>query len=263
FTSHLIGTLEEPGLTIDELFTKVKERVYLDSNRQQLPWTASSLIGTFTFFPYGLLDSFKPGENKPPPPSTDHPKSEEFVPPTTAQQRQGMQVLVADFNSTDATVQGAIEPMLGLALEGASFISNFDRARARAAGALLAAGATRIDEHLATLVAMREGLDVVISGSISQRGTGYRIAVKAVEPISGKTIATAENDAAGKDSLPTAVAKLAATLRKDLGDTAPEDVKLAQAETISTSSLEAFRSYGQAQELRSSGKWEEAIGYYT
>src|SRR5439155_6501705 len=89
------------------------------------------------------------------------------------------------------------------------------------------------------------------------------IAVKAVEPISGKTVATAENDAAGKDSLPTAVAKLAATLRKDLGDTAPENTKRAQAETISTSSLEAFRSYAQAQELRSSGKWEEAIGYYT
>src|SRR6185436_1382022 len=33
-------------------------------------------------------------------------------------------------------------------------------------------------------------------------------------------------------------------------------------ETISTSSLEALKSYAQAQDLRSGGNWEEAIRYY-
>jgi uncharacterized caspase-like protein len=49
FTTHLVSALREPGLTIDEVFSRVRERVYQDSGQKQLPWTVSSLIGTFRF----------------------------------------------------------------------------------------------------------------------------------------------------------------------------------------------------------------------
>ena len=49
FTTHLVAALREPGLTIDEVFTRVRERVYQGSAQAQLPWTVSSLIGTFRF----------------------------------------------------------------------------------------------------------------------------------------------------------------------------------------------------------------------
>ncbi len=49
FTHHLIRTLETPGLSIDEVFNEVRHKVYRDSDGRQIPWTASSLIGSFYF----------------------------------------------------------------------------------------------------------------------------------------------------------------------------------------------------------------------
>src|SRR5262249_102521 len=77
--------------------------------------------------------------------------------------------------------------------------------------------------------------------------------------VTGKTLASVRASATGKDQVPTAVTTLAASLRSALGDTSSEDAKRSETETITTSSLEALRSYAQAQELGSAGKWEEAI----
>ena len=185
------------------------------------------------------------------------------VPALPEAPHQGMQVLIADFTAPDPTLEGAVEPMLGLALEGASFISNADRGRARSEGMQVRREGTRLDESLAVLVALRDGIDVVISGSISQRGSGYRISAKATRAATQKTIIAATADATGKSDVAAAVGKLASSLRTALGDTSSPDSKLAQTETLSTTSFEAFQTYAQAQELRSSGKWEEAIRYYT
>ncbi len=45
FTSHLIQALREPGLSLDQIFNKVRQSVYLDSKGRQVPWTVSSVIG--------------------------------------------------------------------------------------------------------------------------------------------------------------------------------------------------------------------------
>ena len=45
FTSHLISTLKEPGLSLDQVFSRVREKVYRESDGRQVPWTVSSVIG--------------------------------------------------------------------------------------------------------------------------------------------------------------------------------------------------------------------------
>lgn len=45
FTSHLVQAIEEPGLTLDQVFNRVRERVHRDSQGRQVPWTVSSVIG--------------------------------------------------------------------------------------------------------------------------------------------------------------------------------------------------------------------------
>ena len=45
FTSHLVGALKEPGLSVDQVFNRVRERVYEESGGKQVPWTVSSVIG--------------------------------------------------------------------------------------------------------------------------------------------------------------------------------------------------------------------------
>ncbi len=51
FTHHLIQTLATPGLSIDEIFNEVRRQVFQASDGRQIPWTASSLIGSFYFQP--------------------------------------------------------------------------------------------------------------------------------------------------------------------------------------------------------------------
>lgn len=45
FTTHLITALKEPGLTLDQVFNRVRERVHNASGGRQVPWTVSSVIG--------------------------------------------------------------------------------------------------------------------------------------------------------------------------------------------------------------------------
>src|SRR5437867_8472568 len=71
-------------------------------------------------------------------------------------QPQAKQVLVADFAASEPELAGTIEPILGLALEGASFIYNVDRVRARATAKTLQPTANAFDENAARLVAGRD-----------------------------------------------------------------------------------------------------------
>ncbi len=45
FTSHLVEALGQPGLTLDQVFNRVRERVYQESQGRQVPWSVSSVIG--------------------------------------------------------------------------------------------------------------------------------------------------------------------------------------------------------------------------
>jgi len=49
FTQHLISALREPGLEIHDIFKRVKEEVYYESNKQQNPFTYDDLAGSFYF----------------------------------------------------------------------------------------------------------------------------------------------------------------------------------------------------------------------
>lgn len=49
FTLHLLRTIKEPGLTLDEVFNRTRESVFTASSQTQIPWTQSSVIGKFYF----------------------------------------------------------------------------------------------------------------------------------------------------------------------------------------------------------------------
>ena len=49
FTASLLENLKQPDLDIGQVFDRTRERVYVASKEKQLPWTASSVIGSFIF----------------------------------------------------------------------------------------------------------------------------------------------------------------------------------------------------------------------
>jgi tetratricopeptide (TPR) repeat protein/predicted Ser/Thr protein kinase len=172
-------------------------------------------------------------------------------------------VIVADFeNSTgDSIFNGTLESMLTLALEGSPFIDTVRRDRAMQVARQLQPGAIALSESLARLVALREGISAVASGSVRQSGD-YRIRARAVDAVSGREIASREVTAVDKESILKTVARLAAPIRQALGDKTPESEQLAAAETFTAGSLEAARSYARAQAQRFAGNGEAAVSSY-
>jgi eukaryotic-like serine/threonine-protein kinase len=99
-------------------------------------------------------------------------------------ERPPQMVLVADFrNETgDPLFDGTLEPALGLALEGASFLNAYNRGSAqRIADGLKLAGSS-LEPDRARLVAQREGVHVVASGGVSRARGGYRVTARVVDP---------------------------------------------------------------------------------
>ena len=175
--------------------------------------------------------------------------------------RGPISVLITDFtNSTnDPIFDGTLEPILGIALEGASFINLYNRGQAHKVVAQLQPGASLLDDQSGRLVAIREGVNVVVSGSVAREGDMYRVSVRALDAVTGKTIASNAPKPADKKDIPLEIGVLAAGIRKALGDTTPASVQLTAAETYTTGSLQAAHEYGLCQTAQFAGRWDEAI----
>ena len=182
--------------------------------------------------------------------------------PSGTSARAPISVLVADFqnNTNDSLFDDTLEPMLNVALEGASFINAYNRSTARHLASKLPGASGKLDENAARLVAVNEGIAVVLTGSLSNNGGGYAVSVKAMDAVTGKTLTTAEANSASKDELLLDIPKIVAPIRKALGDATPESVQLEQdAGAFSSSSLAAVHQYGIAMEQLLAGNSQEAI----
>ncbi len=182
--------------------------------------------------------------------------------PTTGGGHAPISILISDFeNQTgDEVFEGTIEPAFGLALEGASFITNYPRNQALKTAERIQPGTQKLNMQMAKLVATREGVSAVVAGSVLREGENYKIEARILEPGSDKTLAEVSSKAVPKQKVLQEVASLSGKLRGALGDS--DLSSNAAAETFTSSSLEAAHAYAQAQTLRYSGKSEEAIQYF-
>jgi len=174
-------------------------------------------------------------------------------------------MLIADFdNRTGEDVfNGTLEPAIGLALEGASFISTYSRASARRIADQLKLEGEGLSERRARLVAQREGIGVVAAGFVENDGPGYHVGMRVVDAFTGQKITEARVDAANRSRTLAAVTELAARVRGELGDVTPAGVQLKEGETFSAKSLEAAHEYGLANELALlQGRYDEARTHY-
>jgi len=174
-------------------------------------------------------------------------------------------VLVADFtnHTGDPIFDGTLEPMFNVALEGASFVNAYSRGNARKLAGQLAHPSDKLDEQSARLVAISQGLGAVVTGSLSRRGDGYKLSVEALDARTGNSIAAAEVSASDKDQLLLDVPKLAAPIRKALGDSTPESVQLNTAGgAFQASSLEAVHQYAIGSDQQFAGKMEDSLASF-
>ena len=182
-----------------------------------------------------------------------------FAPPIT---HEPISVVIADFqNSTnDAAFDNTLGQSTRRVLEGASFINAYDRSRIRST--LGVQPPDRLDEVAAREIAVKQGLAVVIAGSIAPSGSGYEITVKAVQAVTGNAIANVRGAASNKDQVLQTAARLTARVRQTLGDETSESDALFAMRSVSAGSLEVVSHYAAAVEAQAKGRFEEARQSY-
>ena len=181
--------------------------------------------------------------------------------PKPVQAQKAVSVLVADFtnHTGDPVFEDTLEPMFNTALEGASFVNAYSRGTARNLAKHLPHPSDKLDEQSARLIGVSQGLAAVVTGDLTLRGDAYRLSVEALDARTGNSIATAEVTAANKDELLLDIPKLAAPIRKALGDTTPVSAQLAVSGPFTAASLEVVHQYSIAMQQVFAGKMAEAF----
>ena len=175
-----------------------------------------------------------------------------------AAQHAPVSVLIADFQNgtSDPTLNRTLEPTLKLALEGAGFISAYDRA-----GIVRTLGVRppeKLDEVVAREIAVKQGVAVVLSGTVNRQGNGYEVSVKAVRAVTGDVIATADGRASNRDRVLGVTTELASEVRRALGDDTSDSAQRFAMETLSGASLEVVHDFAMGMEAMSDSRIEDA-----
>ena len=170
-------------------------------------------------------------------------------------------VVIADFDNRtgDAAFNRTLEPNLRRALEGAGFITAYDRVGLlRTVGVKPTDLPATLDEKAARELAAKQGLNLVLSGAIEKQGARYQITMKVTQAVEDRVVADVSARAATvNDVIPTAT-RLVGDVREELGDRTTETDPLFAQRSLSASSVEVLRYYAAAQNASASNKWPEA-----
>ena len=109
--------------------------------------------------------------------------------PAIVEEIEPVSILIADFDNQtgNSLFDGSLEQALNIGIEGASFITTYRRSRALTQAKELELGDT-LDENVARLISVRQGLNMVLAGSISEESQKFELNLKAVDP-SGQVLA--------------------------------------------------------------------------
>src|SRR6185436_17759768 len=167
-------------------------------------------------------------------------------------------VVIADFaNLTgDTTFDRSLEPVLRSSLQTSRFISAYDRA-----GILTTLGVRapdRLDEKAAAELAAKQGLGIVLSGSVTRQGESYEVSMKAAQTVTGAAILDTKSRASTKNDVLVAATKLVSQVQTALGEENSESAQIFANQNLSATSLEVIRLYGASQEAATNGRFDDA-----
>ncbi len=118
---------------------------------------------------------------------------------------------------------------------------------------------TELTFEVANEIALREGLKALVVGEILPLGEGFVISAHLMSAGSGELMFASRETASNVSAIPRAVDRLSARLRERIGEslrTIQGDPPLQQ---VTTRSLEALRSYAEADQANNQGDYERAI----
>jgi tetratricopeptide (TPR) repeat protein len=149
--------------------------------------------------------------------------------------------------------------MLRRALEGATFITAYDRSGiSRTVGATLP---RKLDEAATRELAVKQAIGFVLSGAIDKQGDGYAVTMKATQAVEGTVVGDVRARASDKEHVISAAADLVGSIRKALGDRESDSNPLFAKTSLSANSLLVVRYYADAMDSITKLDFEEARGH--
>jgi len=179
--------------------------------------------------------------------------------PAVAVKHEPVSILITDLHNEtgEKTFDGALEPMLKLALEGAGFISAYDRNGIRRSLGVVPPEV--LDEKAGRALAVQQGVGLVLAGALAADGSGgYTVTLKAAESVTGNVIATESDEASSRDGVLGVATDLGNRIRSALGDNTSDSSRRFATEKLSATSLEVVREYALAMQALSSSQFVEA-----
>ena len=165
---------------------------------------------------------------------------------------QSMSILIADFQNDagNELFSGIIEESLRVGLEVAPFVASFSRKRAAdVAKDIRGTDDGGLTLETAGLVALREGINIVIGGSVTRDGSGLVVEASGYAPGEQRKLFGVSERAKTDADILNVVAKISEKLRLALGDT-KKPAGAGESESFVVANLEAAAEYLKAQDLQ-------------
>ena len=174
-------------------------------------------------------------------------------------------IVVADFTNTtgDTVFDGTLRQGLSVQLEQSPFLSIISDQQVQQTLQMMGQKPdVELTPEIARELCQRTGSAAVLDGSIAQIGTPYLLTLKAVNCISGKSLASSEVQASDKNHVLDALGQTASQIRNKLGESLSTVKKFdTPLEQATTSSLEALQAYSMASTAWGKGDPAAAVPF--
>ena len=175
-----------------------------------------------------------------------------------------LSVLVGDaVNRTgDASLDDILFELLSTSLEQSQAISVYPRARvAHVLGLMQKEPSTPVDEAVGREICAREGLNALVTSSVSRLGDAYVLVVTMTDA-NGRLLASARESFQNASELPVKMDASVLALRQRIGESEASIAKSVPLADVASSSLEAVRLYTRARQRQYAGDPVAAIALY-
>ena len=175
-------------------------------------------------------------------------------------------IVLADFDnkSGDSVFDDTLKQGLSVQLEQSPFLDLLSERKVIETLKLMGRSSDeRLTAGVARELCQRTGSKAVLTGSIASLGSQYVIGLKAVNCNTGDSLAEAQEQAAGKESVLKALNTAAVSLRSKLGESLASVQKYATpVEAATTPSLEALKAYSLGQKTESAKGDTPALPFF-
>src|SRR5271156_5821857 len=172
-------------------------------------------------------------------------------------------IVLGDFTNTtgDTGFDGTLRKGLAVQLEKSPFLTQMSEERIQQTLKLMQQSPNaRLTPDIAREVCQRAEGMATLNGSIAQIGNEYTLILKAINCVTGDTLASTEATASDKSHVLDAMGKAASEIRGKLGESLSTVKKFdTPVEQASTSSLEALQAFSQGRKQIGSNDFASAI----